>query len=235
MDGHPELSVILPAHNEAENLRHGIPLLAHALREVSVELIVVNNASTDETLVVLAELAALYPVVAVSEPTLGYGRAVRAGLAHARGAFVAIIRADGQERPEDLIALYTKSVHGEGELMSGVRRGRARDGVVRLITSAVYNRLFRLMFRIPYRDINGAPKVITRALYERLNLESVDWFLDAEIILKAHALGCTIGQLDVECLPRSRGRSTVRLTHVHEFIRNMLHWRKRYRNGELVS
>lgn len=224
-----QLSVIIPGHNEAENLRRLIPALDDALAHVNYELVVVNNASTDHTDVVLQELARAMPrTVVVHEPALGYGRAVRAGLAASRGAVLAIIRADHQEKPEDLARMHHLLIAEGAHIYKGIRKSRRGDGVARLLVSRVYNALFRAVFHVPYQDINAAPKLMTRAFYDAALLVSNDWFIDAEIMLKAAARSCKVGEVEIEYLPRKSGRSLVRPRHVVEFLRNMVVWKRTY-------
>lgn len=226
------LSVVIPAHNEAENLRVLIPELDSALQHVSAELVVVNNASTDVTARMLRELQKELPrLVIVEEPVLGYGRAVLAGLCRAHGETIAIMRGDRQEHPRDVARMYAfHHVHGY-EVSKGVRHSRAHEGVRRIVVSWFFNRLFRAVFQVPFRDINAAPKFFSRRFYEQARLESLDWFLDAEIMLKAVALDCKIGEMEIEYLPRVNGRSTVRLRHIKEFVRNIAQWRARKTHG----
>src|SRR5437763_1627489 len=85
---------------------------------------------------------------------------------------------------------------GEG---ARVERG---DGLSRRLVSALYNGVFRLLFPgFPVRDVNGKPKLLTRAAYERLSLASDDWFIDAEIMIQARRLGLRVGEVETVFLP----------------------------------
>lgn len=222
------LSVVIPAHNEAENLRVLIPELDNALQHISAEIVVVNNASTDITARMLEELKKELPrLMIVHEPTLGYGRAVLAGLRQVRGGTIAIIRGDGQEKPADVARMYAFHEREGHDVSKGVRSTRAHDGLRRIVVSWFFNKLFCTVFQVPFRDINAAPKFFSRRFYEQARLESLDWFLDAEIILKAAALHCKIGEMGIEYLPRRSGKSTVRFRHMVEFMRNIAQWRAR--------
>ncbi len=222
------LSVVIPAHNEAENLRVLLPELDNALQHISAEMVVVNNASTDATARMLAGLQRELPrLMVVEEPTRGYGRAVLAGLRQVRGETIAIIRGDGQEKPIDVARMYAFHRAEGHDVSKGVRSTRAHDGLRRIAVSWFFNTLFRQVFEVPFRDINAAPKFFSRRFYEQARLESLDWFLDAEIMLKAAALHCKIGEMGIEYLPRRSGKSTVRFRHIVEFVRNIAQWRAR--------
>lgn len=87
-----ELSVVIPAYNEAERLKRHLPHIAEHLRECAYEVIVVNDGSKDET----SAVARTFPGVEVIDlaPNRGKGGAVKAGMLAARGRFVLFTDAD---------------------------------------------------------------------------------------------------------------------------------------------
>ena len=231
-----KFSVVIPAHNESENLNVLLPRLKTALGSLDCQILVVDNASTDDSQEMLRAFKATMPELVIEkEPTLGYGRAVIAGLRSAKGDAIGIIRADNQEKSEDLVLMYKLFSEGNFDLYKAVRKNRIHDGLTRIIISKIYNLLFRLFFRTRTRDINATPKIFTRELYEKLKLESNDWFIDAEIVIKAANFGCRIGEMEIEYLPRLKGKSNVKPAHLYQFIKNMLIWRSRIQNRKLSA
>ncbi len=100
---------------------------------------------------------------------------------------------------------------------------------------AMKHLLFKLMFGLRSRDLNATPKVFTREFMEASRLRSKDWFIDAEMVIKAERMGLAVGEMEIEYLPRLKGKSTVRLRHIFEFLRNMVWWRERARHGNLLE
>ncbi|KND50755.1 MAG: dolichol-phosphate mannosyltransferase [Parcubacteria bacterium C7867-001] len=234
----PEYSIIVPGLNEAENLKVLIPRLKHAFDATgnSYEVLFVNNASTDNTDAVISSFMHEMPQLKLlSEPTRGYGRAVRKGLAASTGKYIGIIRSDNQEKPEDLVRMFALLENNGADLYKAIRLHRMNEGLQRVVISFVFNTLFKLMFRLRSIDINASPKIFTRALYEEARLESNDFFIDAELVIKAEKLGRRVEQLGIEYYPRLEGKSTVRMKHIFEFLNNMNVWRKRVRAGRLFS
>jgi dolichol-phosphate mannosyltransferase len=232
-----KLSVVVPAHNESENLTILIPRLYPAMKGMGqdFEIVMVDNASTDTTAKVIREFQKTMPELRlVSEPTMGYGRAVLTGLANTTGSYIGIIRSDNQEKSEDLCEIFKRAQAGHYALYKAVRGHRIRDGLKRVIISFFYNSLFKLMFFVRSHDLNATPKVFTRDFYERAHLQSKDWFIDAEIVLKAEGLHYEVGEMEIEYLPRLKGTSNVRFRHIVEFLRNMLQWRLRL-YGEFLA
>ncbi len=231
-------SIVVPAHNESENLAILLPRLATALGDVhgAFEILLVDNASTDDTTSLIAELRNTIPQLKlISEPTLGYGRAVLTGLAATHGSYIGIIRADNQEKPEDLRDMCNEMQTKGLDFFKAIRAHRQSDGMRRIIVSFVYNTLFKILFGLRSRDLNATPKVFTRAFYEAAHLESKDWFIDAEMVLKAERMGFRVGEREIEYLPRLKGKSSVRVRHVFEFLGNMLQWRVRLYRGKLLE
>ncbi len=238
MDKNPVFSVVVPAHNESENLVILLPRLFSALDGLkeSYELILVDNASTDNTMEALEVFRKDHPQFRiVSEPTMGYGRAVLTGLKETRGAYIGTIRSDNQEKAEDLARMLLISKDEGLDLHKAIRATRIDDGLKRIIISKCFNTLFYLMFQTKSKDLNASPKILSRAFYERANLISKDWFIDAEMVIKAEKLGMKLKETVIEYLPRLKGKSSVRLKHLLEFWRNMLSWRARIQHGKLLE
>jgi glycosyltransferase involved in cell wall biosynthesis len=150
---------------------------------------------------------------------------LRAGLERARGDYLVYLDGDGQVPPDGALKVFRRLRETGADVVKG-RRGVREDGSVRTLTSLGFNALFRLLFRTrPLWDVNGQPKGMRRAAYERLDLRTDDWFTDAEIILKARAAGFEIVEVPVRFLPRKRSSSLVGFGTVWEFVVNMLRWR----------
>ena len=152
---------------------------------------------------------------------------MRSGLEAARGDVLIVLDGDAQNPVSDVARMYRALRESGADVMKG-RRVLRHDGPYRRLVSIAYNALFRLLFRTRgLWDINGKPKALTRAAYERLDLRSDDWFVDAEIVLKARDLGLTIRELPVEFFENEERASLVRPSAILEFARNMLRVRLR--------
>jgi glycosyltransferase involved in cell wall biosynthesis len=150
---------------------------------------------------------------------------LRSGLDAARGSFLVYLDGDGQVSTHDALRVYRRLRETGADVAKGRREVRD-DGSVRTLTSLGYNLLFRLLFRTaPLWDMNGQPKGLTRAAYERLDLHTDDWFTDAEIVLKARAADMEIVEVPVRFRPRQTHGSHVGLGTVWEFVVNMARWR----------
>jgi dTDP-4-dehydrorhamnose 3,5-epimerase-like enzyme len=226
----PEISLVMPCYNEEACLRNtarGL-LQAFANRRIALELVLVDNGSRDRTGEIIDELIAEgLPVVKVAIPVnQGYGHGILEGLKRCSAPFIGYLCADGQVSAEDTVRVYTLVKDTDGRILVKVRRRFRKDGWKRKITSICYNGLMLLLFgRLQVIDINGSPKIFSRDAFRRMRLESKDWFLDPEIMIKAKHMGLTPLEMNVRGLLRQGGKSNVRSSTVLEFVKNILRYR----------
>jgi glycosyltransferase involved in cell wall biosynthesis len=151
---------------------------------------------------------------------------MRSGLTAATGKYISVIDGDGQMPVEDLARVYQKIKNENYDLVKTVRTTRG-DGVWRKSVSSTFNCLFRLLFPlVRAKDINSKPKVFTRAAYERFDLQSDDWFIDAEIMIQAGHLELKVGEVPT-CFRASERKSGsfINLFTFLEFLKNLIRFR----------
>jgi glycosyltransferase involved in cell wall biosynthesis len=227
----PELSAVILCYRAGENVRR-VAAGFHAELSASgvpFELILVANYDdeADPTPAIAEEFAADHEHVRVlRERKRGaMGWDMRSGLDAATGAFVVAIDGDEQNPFEDVLRAYRLLRDSGADLVKGRRVSRL-DGPLRRLVSAVYNAAFRVLFRTRgLWDINGKPKGFRRPAYERLRLSADDWFIDAEIVLKARDLGLSIAELPVVFRQNRDRGSFVKAGAVVEFLDNMARFR----------
>ncbi len=223
------LSLVVPFYNEEKNVRGVVSGLASSFDDASTdyELILVNNGSADKSPQILEDLARERPnrIKVVHVPVNhGYGWGIISGLRLASGKFVGYMCGDGQVKPADVAKVFDSIKNGDCDLAK-VKRITRRDGLVRKILSTGYNLLFLLAFNVKTLDVNGSPKVLRRELLETISPTSKDWFIDAEIMIKAKCLNLRIAEIPVEFLRREEGRSHVAFSTILEFVQNMLNYK----------
>lgn len=232
----PELSLVMPCYNEEACLEQTAPALVDAFREegIRLELVLVDNGSRDRTGAIIDALVARgLPVVKVTVPVnRGYGHGIRRGLEACTAPVIGYLCADGQVAPEDAVRTWRLMEGREERVLAKVRRRFRQDSWKRKIVSIHYNALILGVFGwLGAIDVNGSPKLFSRAQWARMRPSSDDWFLDPEIIIKANALGLRVIEIDVEGYARHGGASNVRRDTILEFLRNIA----RYRFGGLAA
>lgn len=222
----PDLSLAVPCYNEEEVLRRTMTDLFEAFdaRGHVLELALVDNGSRDRTSEVIDELIAegrrvKKGVVAVNQ---GQGLGFLTGLALCSADWVGIIPADGQVEASDVVKLFEVCAGAKRPLLAKVRRRFRMDGLKRKLVSIVYNGFANVLFLgLGSIDINGSPKIFRREDLERMRLVSHDWFLEAEILIRAKQLGIPVYEMNVLGQMREGGESNVRSSTCLEFLVNL--------------
>jgi glycosyltransferase involved in cell wall biosynthesis len=232
----PVLSAIVLCYRAEESIKQVVGPLHHLLVAAGVpfELVLVANYApgvADRTPAIVEELAASRENVrVVAEAKRGaMGWDMRSGLAAATGEYLIVIDGDAQNPVEDVIKMFRHMRASGADVMKGRRIARF-DGLYRRVVSGTFNAVFVLLFRTRgLWDINAKPKGMTRDAYQRMHLQSDDWFIDAEIILAARRAGLTIAEMPVVFRKNEVRASFVRVTAIAEFMGNMLRARLRGR------
>lgn len=196
------ISVVVPVHNEEENLHSLHEELSEVLAKLGPsEIIYVNDGSTDGSLAVLRAL----PGATVIDLSRRYGQATAldAGFKETKGALVVSIDGDGQNDPRDIPALVKELREKELDVVAGWRTNRSDRRGVRLITRAA--RMLRKLFIDDRIHDSGC----TLRIYRREAVDTLD--LHGEMHRYVLALlrwkGFRIGELPVSDRPRANGRS----------------------------
>ena len=198
-------------YNEHGNIELAVTSALAVLAGVAdrYEVIVVNDGSRDGTGAVADRLAAANPHVRAVHhaENRGYGAAVRSGLAAARYPLVVLADGDNQFDLGEL-ALLLRSL-GTHDIISGYRIDR-RDPAFRRLYAFMYNRLARVLFRIPLHDVNCGFKVYRRAVLEPLvpQLRSTGALINVELFARARKAGVTMTEVGVHHYPREMGQPT---------------------------
>jgi polyisoprenyl-phosphate glycosyltransferase len=226
----PDVSFAMPCYNEEEIVGYTISKMVAAFDTAGIrlELIAVDNGSSDGTGEIIRQWAARSASVVHHriEKNEGYGHGILAGLALATAPWVGITCADGQVDAEDVVRLYETVAMTKGKVLGKVRRRFRMDGLLRTFISVVYNLFVRVLWPgLRSIDINGNPKLLPRDIVHQMDLKSKGWFLDPEIMIKAHYMGLRVLEFNVFARMRSNGLSHVRVASCWEFFRNLLIFR----------
>ncbi len=174
-DALPALSVVVPVHNEIDNVANLISEIDAALSGVcAFEMVFVNDASKDGTLTVLQDLLSKYATLRVYSHVKqsGQSTAVRTGVGFARADWVVTLDGDGQNNPADIPKLLTeRDNYGQAACFAGWRKDR-RDTWLKRASSKVANAVRSRLLRDATPDSGCGIKLFPRAAF--LNLPYFD-------------------------------------------------------------
>jgi glycosyltransferase involved in cell wall biosynthesis len=214
----PDVSVLVPAKDEAENLPLFMELAAEAFSASGVryEVIVVDDGSVDGSWTVLEELRGRYPFLRAVRHRVrrGIADALRTGYLHARGRVLVFYPADLQYKPEDIPRLVDPILSGDVDMVTGFKQGKYEKRFV----SRIYNGLSRKLFQLPVRDLNSV-KAYRREVMDAIPIRP-DWH--RYMIAVAAAQGFSVTEIPVPLYPRHAGRSKFGIGRIPIGVLDML-------------
>lgn len=206
-----QMSIVIPALNEGANLRLLLPRLhgvVSTLPSQGYETIVVDGGSTDDTVAVVQDAGAR--VIPQEEP--GYGGALKAGFEAARGEYILTLDADLSHDPSFVERMWEARQDAEVIVASRyVPDGSARMPLIRKVLSLILNRFFTKGLSLPLHDISSGFRLYRASAIRGISLESTDFDVLEEILIRCYAQGWTIKEIPFQYLPRQEGDSHIDL------------------------
>ncbi len=205
----PGISAFFPAYNDAGTIASLVVAVHKTLADLTddFEIIVVENGSTDYTVEILEELALRYDrlrVLSHREP-LGYGGALRVGFASATKELIFYTDGDAQYDPRELKLLLPEMRDGI-DIVNGWKIDRS-DPFHRIIIGRLYNHLVKFIFRLRLRDVDCDFRLIRRAVFDIIDLESDSGTICLEFVKKTEDAGFRYAEVPVHHYHRSYGKS----------------------------
>ncbi len=200
------LSVVIPARNEATGLRDLLPRLVALMN--SAEIIVVDDGSGDDT----AAVCTAHGVRVLSHPyPKGNGAAIKTGARAARGEVIIFMDADGQHRPQDIPALLQKFNEGY-DMVVGARQSGSQAGLHRAVANDVFSRFASWMVMQPIADLTSGFRVVRAARFRQfLYLLPNGFSYPTTITMGFFRAGYSVAYVPIHSPPRNSGASHIHL------------------------
>ncbi|MFA5032423.1 MAG: glycosyltransferase family 2 protein [bacterium] len=194
-----KISIIVPAHNEVEN----IPLLINEFHKIKLkdyEVIIIDDGSTDDTYLEANKLVSKNKFLKVirHKRKRGITDALISGVDAAAGDIIVFFPADLQYLPEEISKLTDKINEGY-DIVTGWKTGKYEKWFV----SGIYNTLSRKLFNIPVHDLNSI-KAFTKEVFYKIPLRK-DWH--RYMVVLAWEQGFNVAEVKVTLYPRKYGKS----------------------------
>jgi len=223
-----KLSIILPCYNEEKNIPLILEKFNNCIITEDIELILVNNGSSDNSENVLKKLLPKYSFARTVKIEIneGYGYGVVQGLNSSKGEFVCYTHADMQTDPGDVLKaleIIKNSSDSENCFFKGDRKGRGFFDQFFTIGMSVFETLY---MRTILWDINAQPNLFHRNFFKSLDNIPKDFSLDLYFLFMAKKKGLNIIRFDVIFPPRIHGVSSwnVGLSSRWKFIKRTINF-----------
>jgi dolichol-phosphate mannosyltransferase len=205
-----QLTVLVPALNEAPNLDQLLPALHRVLGSLGItyELLVVDGGSVDGTAQVVARNRARL----VEQRLPGYGGALRTGFEEAGGEYVLTLDADGSHDPDLLHTMWAARSDAEVVVASRyVPGGGAEMPRWRSVLSRILNLVFGRGLSLPVADLSSGYRLYRRGALRAVSLCGTDFDILEEILIRVLAQGYRVREVPFRYRARMSGKSHVKL------------------------
>ncbi|HLG33726.1 MAG TPA: glycosyltransferase family 2 protein [Bacteroidia bacterium] len=218
-----DLTIFFPVYNDERTVRHVTEKAIGVCQELAqnYEVLIIDDCSPDNSGKIADQLASEHSCVRVvhHEKNLGYGAAVKTGFKNSTYEWICFTDGDDEYDIEDLKKMV--KLKDFYDLVITFRYRKLYSGK-RIFISNIYNKVLRMMFRTPYRDISTGLRFIRKSLLGELNLTSDSPFIGAELTIKTMLKGYRIGELGIQTFPREFGKgSATSLKNIMATIRDM--------------
>jgi len=216
----PEVSILIPCYNEAENLPKLLERLDRVCvnSDLDVETLILDDASKDDTFQIAQSMRSKYRALNIRvvhhfEPRHGYGALIRYGMAYATGRYCLLVTADGAH-PLEMLPQYVSEVRKGAQLVQCSRYEKVEDSanIPRKfkIYLACYRALVRLLLGWDVRDPTCSFKLVDRIYLQAIGIRSNGQALVPEIPLKVMLSGGRIAFIPGSQTFHKRGISQFR-------------------------
>lgn len=198
-----DLSLVIPIHNEQENLSPLLKEIHQALGKLDIqwEILAVDDGSTDQSLKVLRSLQPTYPNLRILTFDKNYGQssAFSAGFEHAKGRYILTLDGDGQNDPADIPNLYQRA--HEADLIVGWRKNR-QDTLSKKLTSRAANAVRSRFCQDHIHDTGCSLKLMRAEALKKIKIyKGLHRFLPALFKIE----GFSVIEVPVNHRPRNKG------------------------------
>jgi len=209
-----KISIIMPAHNEADRIAESIEETAKTFNEFgcSWEIVAIDDGSTDDTFKILESLRKKYPehlIVRQNSANFGKGRAIKKAMHYVTGSYVMFLDADMDLHPIQTQTLFDIMRLDDADIVIGSKlhpNSIVKYPIERKIVSYIYYFVVRILFDLPCHDTQTGLKLfkveVLNAVLPRILVKKFAY--DLEVLVNAHHLGYKIAEAPIVLKPQRR-------------------------------
>ena len=202
------IMIVIPAYNEAENLKYLLPQMPVKIKDTELGVLVVDDGSEDETIQIVKD----HNQFVVSNPiNRGGGAALRLGydiLKNSDAAICVTMDADGQHQPEDIEELVAPIIDDEYDIVIGSRvmGSREKDDVIRIAGVHIFSTIISSLLGKRITDPSSGFRAFKMDKMRSINLYE-DQYHTSELIIEAVKKGLRVKEVPITILKRKFGKS----------------------------
>tara|TARA_Y100000031_G_scaffold148616_1_gene185165 strand:+ start:833 stop:1528 length:696 start_codon:yes stop_codon:yes gene_type:complete len=203
-----KLSIIIPVYNEENNILEVISKVKRTeLKNITKEIIIVDDFSTDNTKKILSELKDSSIKIFFHQKNMGKGTAIRTGLKHITGEIILIQDADLEYNPieyekllEPIMENRTKVVYGSR--LEAIRKNLKKMYKMHYLGNVLLTAVTNILYRAKITDMETGYKVFRREVIENMNLKAKRFDFEPEITAKILKKGYKITEIPIDFVGR---------------------------------
>lgn len=207
-----ELSIVLPAYKEADNLRKILPKINEEVSKLNIdyEILVIDTIEKMDDALEVCELNTATHIT--REGGNFYGDAIRTGIKKAKGKYLLIMDADGSHEPKSIIDIYRKITNENLDIVVGSRYckgGKTDNNFILKMMSWSLNLTYKIIFSLKVNDCSNSFRMYDSSKLKMLNLECTNFDIVEEILIKLQLRypNIKIGEVPVHFKKRDEGVS----------------------------
>jgi glycosyltransferase involved in cell wall biosynthesis len=220
-----QLTVIIPAFNEVENLEVYLPMLISHCRENNWQIILVNDGSRDRTKEYLKNFEQ-EPILTVIHHKLnrGYGAAIKSGIRECKTEFLITFDADGQHYLEDIEKLSRCLIENDADMVVGSRKGLKSSSHFRGLGKSIIRLIANIMMTVPVHDINSGMKIYRTDLAKKYLYLTTDTMSFSDVITLVFINNRhLVLEEPIRIKKRTTGESTIGFQTAFQTVMEILH------------
>lgn len=218
------LTLVIPAYNEAEALTSFLPELMNFCKEHQCSLIIIDDGSKDRTSEILQQYSnEPFFTLLRHKVNRGYGGAIKTGLSATQTQYAITMDGDGQHKLNDVVTLYDYFITSDADMLIG-RRKMVKESLYRKVGKSIIRFIARALMPIHIHDLNSGMKLYhTETVKRYLDLcPNTMAFSDIITLIFIHQ-GHLVCEQDIQVQTRKTGRSTINTKTAFETVMELFH------------
>ena len=217
------ISLMFPLYKDRNTVKLMIAKSLNVLKKLKIkyEIIIVDDGCPQNSGKLAKEIVKRFTNIKVffHKRNLGYGAAIKTGLKKCKNDWIFFTDGDDENDVNNIFRLL--KARKDCDLVITYRYKKTYN-IRRVAISWVWNKIVRLLFKIKFRDISNASRLVSRKLIQRIKLKSNSMFIGPELVLKAKLAGYKVGEIGVKHFSSGRAGSIISLKPILLTFKDMI-------------